>query len=314
MLAAPIVNPITILSTYTAFNSSLEMALSRALLGYSVAVFVGVLILFLPLEKILKQSLISRLNYSGKGKTSHSNATCDHGTEESRCSGHDHDASHHHDHQQCSHSHDEKQADCSDSHHSESSCSHVYDEKHENCSVHHHKESDCSHDHNHDHGECDHPGHEHHHDEDRLVSAMRVAMRDFIDVVVYFVIGVSLVTLLRDSIIQQDSWASKLAGAGDVQTSVFMMGLAFILSLCSTSDAFIVATSFGEKFGRVSKMAFMVYGPMMDVKLMFLYQTLMRWRAVVGLAILLFILVGTLCLFWGTVYFEWLSPMLDTKD
>jgi len=66
MLAAPIVNPITIASTFTAFNGSWEMALSRALLGYSVAVCVGVMILFLPLEKILKESLIAKLNFSGR--------------------------------------------------------------------------------------------------------------------------------------------------------------------------------------------------------------------------------------------------------
>ena len=48
-----------------------------------------------------------------------------------------------------------------------------------------------------------------------------------------------------------------------------MMGLAFFLSLCSESDAF-VAASFVQ-FGVASQLAFLVFGPMMDMKLGALY-------------------------------------------
>jgi uncharacterized protein len=49
-----------------------------------------------------------------------------------------------------------------------------------------------------------------------------------------------------------------------------MMGLAFILSLCSESDAF-VAASFVQ-FGVGAQLAFLVFGPMVDTKLAFLYS------------------------------------------
>ena len=48
-----------------------------------------------------------------------------------------------------------------------------------------------------------------------------------------------------------------------------MMGLAFFLSLCSESDAF-VAASFVQ-FGVGAQLAFLVFGPMMDMKLGALY-------------------------------------------
>jgi uncharacterized protein len=49
-----------------------------------------------------------------------------------------------------------------------------------------------------------------------------------------------------------------------------MMGLAFLLSLCSESDAF-VAASFVQ-FGAAAQLAFLVFGPMVDMKLGALYM------------------------------------------
>ena len=48
-----------------------------------------------------------------------------------------------------------------------------------------------------------------------------------------------------------------------------MMALAFLLSLCSESDAF-VAASFVQ-FGPAAQLAFLVFGPMVDMKLGALY-------------------------------------------
>ena len=310
MLAAPIVNPITLMSTFTAFSGSWEIALSRMALGYLVAVFVGFLVLFIPIEKILKKAVLSRLNFSGKGHSQLptpsecSHKGHDHGCgnpkveqQEHQCGGHAEGHSHGEDHACSAHRHSEEPHRCGD---------HTAEQQEHKCS---------SHTESHSHGdghECPSAGHHHHGQseqngrDDRIVSAMRVAMRDFIDVAVYFVIGVSLVTLLKESISAEESWVADLAASGEAQASAFMMALAFVLSLCSTSDAFVVATSFGEKFGRVSKMAFMVFGPMMDVKLLFLYQTLMRWRAVLLMALLLFILVGAACMLWGEVYGYWM--------
>ena len=55
-----------------------------------------------------------------------------------------------------------------------------------------------------------------------------------------------------------------------VVSQVAMMALAYLLSLCSESDAF-VAASFVQ-FGPSSQLAFLVFGPMVDTKLSALYM------------------------------------------
>ena len=75
---------------------------------------------------------------------------------------------------------------------------------------------------------------------------------------------------------------------------VAMMALAFVLSLCSESDAF-VAASFVQ-FGVGAQLAFLVFGPMVDTKLGILYSaTFSRgfFRTVV-IAVAAVTLVGTL--------------------
>ena len=54
-----------------------------------------------------------------------------------------------------------------------------------------------------------------------------------------------------------------------VLSLIAMMALAFLMSLCSESDAF-VAASF-VSFGPAAQLAFLVFGPMVDMKLAALY-------------------------------------------
>jgi uncharacterized membrane protein YraQ (UPF0718 family) len=61
------------------------------------------------------------------------------------------------------------------------------------------------------------------------------------------------------------------------------MLLAFVLSLCSESDAF-VAASFVQ-FSPSAQLAFLVLGPALDVKLSILYGASFGRRFVVGLAL-----------------------------
>ena len=69
------------------------------------------------------------------------------------------------------------------------------------------------------------------------------------------------------------SFVSKVAGT-PVLNIVVMMGLATVLSLCSESDAF-VAASFVQ-FGPAAQLAFLVSGPMIDLKLGALYAGTFR--------------------------------------
>lgn len=126
----------------------------------------------------------------------------------------------------------------------------------------------------------------------RLVLAMRTAMRDFLETAMYFTIGVAITSVFKayvteDLILLFNQ--SEMTGIG------LMMALAFVLSLCSTSDAFIAANF---PVPQSAKLAFLVFGPMMDVKLVFMYLSVFKSRFVLILSISLFVVIGVLSYLW----------------
>lgn len=124
----------------------------------------------------------------------------------------------------------------------------------------------------------------------RVGSALRVAVIDFLDVMVFFVLGVAISALFSTSVNQELIMPLAL---NDWIATFSLMGFAAILSLCSTSDAFIAATLIA--FPGVAKLAFLVFGPMFDLKLLFIYSAVFRKRFVAGLAVGLFVLIGLIC-------------------
>ena len=265
MLAAPIVNPITIFSTWNAFpdfeswpHRTEFFTFSRIFVGYVSAVVVSLIVLRIPLEKVLLPKILK----SNEKSTSKPATSCCNHTHE-----HAHDCDHSgHEHKHGAHDH----KDC---------CSHDSHDDHD------HKDC-CSHDsHDHDHGP-----------QSRLILAMRSALNDFTDVAIYFSIGVLITALFN--IRADEAWLANLA-KGPIGEVAAFMGLSFLLSLCSTSDAFIAATiAPPTSLRNAARLAFMVFGPMMDVKLIFLYATILRPKFIACLAVGLFLFVGTACLIW----------------
>lgn len=203
MLAAPIVNPLVAVSTFAAFRGqgAIEFTILRLSLGYAVAAAVSFVISGLPIERILKPSLIASL-------------------------GRPHD----------------------------------------------HEHPDAS------------PLVR------RLASAMHSGVRDFLDVLLYFILGVAIASVFSTAVNQKIILP---LASNDWIAVATMMGLAGILALCSTSDAFIAATFVA--FPAAAKLAFLVFGPMMDLKLIFIYSAVFRKRFVLGLALGLFVLIGLIC-------------------
>jgi uncharacterized protein len=89
---------------------------------------------------------------------------------------------------------------------------------------------------------------------------------DFLMLGKYLVIGAAAAGILQTFVPQ--TFIGAVADA-PVLSILALMGLAAALSLCSQSDAF-VAASFVQ-FGPASQLAFLVFGPMFDAKLAFLY-------------------------------------------
>lgn len=127
----------------------------------------------------------------------------------------------------------------------------------------------------------------------KLVHAMRSAMRDFLDTAMYFAIGVIITSAFNTQVNQ--AILNTVAG-NEWLALPSIMGLAMVLSLCSTSDAFIAAPM--ASFSMAAKLAFLVFGPMMDIKLLFMYSSVFRRKVVVFLLIGLFVLIGALSTPW----------------
>lgn len=201
MLAAPIVNPVVLLSTYAAFRgqSAAEFTMLRLGVGYVVAVIVALGVHNLPLNALLRRGVLSRVSAPTDTMAAEPFPV-------------------------------------------------------------------------------------------RVGNALRVAVTDFLDVMVFFILGVAISALFSTSVNQELIMPLAL---NDWIATFSLMGFAAILSLCSTSDAFIAATLIA--FPAVAKLAFLVFGPMFDLKLLFIYSAVFRKRFVAGLGVSLFILIGLIC-------------------
>ena len=148
--------------------------------------------------------------------------------------------------------------------------------------------------------------HHHHHGDgsrsllDRLQNAAGVATRDFLDVAVYFVIGAGAASFFSTAINQEIILP---LASNPVLSIASLMGLASVLSVCSTTDAFIAATL--TTFPMAAKLAFLVFGPMLDFKLIFLYSAAFSKRFIISLAIGLFVVIGVLCWRLSTLNLVW---------
>jgi uncharacterized membrane protein YraQ (UPF0718 family) len=78
----------------------------------------------------------------------------------------------------------------------------------------------------------------------------------------YFILGAFLASVFQTFV---GFAAMKSMASHEWIAIIVMMGLAFGLSICSSSDAFIAA-SFRNAMGTAPLFAFLVYGPMMDLK------------------------------------------------
>lgn len=193
MLAAPILNPIVVLSTYIAYRGRetlWPMVLGRVGLGFLAALVVGWAVGSRNRDTFLRDDVDPALG-----------ASCG----------------------------------CGDAH----GCS---------CT------GDCEHSHEHEHGS-------------KLRSFFGYFAGDFVYMGRFLIIGAAVAALLQ-TLLPQSILGS--VAAVPILSLVAMMALAFALSLCSESDAF-VAASFVQ-FGVGAQLAFLVFGPMMDAKLAFLYR------------------------------------------
>jgi uncharacterized membrane protein YraQ (UPF0718 family) len=118
---------------------------------------------------------------------------------------------------------------------------------------------------------------------DKAGSAFIHAMDDFLAVGHYLVIGAFIAALAQTYIARSSFLALSEIPLLSV---VLMMALAILLNLCSEADAFIAA-SFQSLVSVPAQLAFLLTGPMFDLNLLLMYQSIFNRKAIIVLASLI---------------------------
>jgi uncharacterized protein len=117
----------------------------------------------------------------------------------------------------------------------------------------------------------------------RLFSAFGMAGDELLEMGRYLVIGAAAAAILR-TVVPGSALIS--AGQGPILSVPLTMALAALLSICSVVDAF-VALSLTGLVSSGAMLAFLVFGPVVDIKSILLYGAVFRWRTVIMLVVLL---------------------------
>ena len=116
-----------------------------------------------------------------------------------------------------------------------------------------------------------------------LLRYLRHTQTEFFNVGKYLTAG-AFVSAVMQSLTKK----LPLSGTGLLLPMLSMMALAFLLSLCSSSDA-VVGRSFSARMPMGAVIAFLVYGPMMDIKNVIMLSGSLPKKFILRLAITVFV-------------------------
>jgi len=122
---------------------------------------------------------------------------------------------------------------------------------------------------------------------ERISAMLEHSINEFFSVSKYLVIG-SLLAAIVQTYVKTSTLVT--IGNGPVSSHLVMMGLSYVLSLCSQADAF-VAASFRSSFSTSSLLAFLVFGPMLDIKNTFMLLSTFKSKFVLLLCTIITITV-----------------------
>ncbi|MBI4836115.1 MAG: permease [Candidatus Abawacabacteria bacterium] len=133
---------------------------------------------------------------------------------------------------------------------------------------------------------------EHAHTHSRWSTFMQNMQSEFAEMMVLMVIG-GLIAAAVQTFLPRQLITS--LGTGPVISIVVMMLLAFVVSICSNVDAFF-ALAYASTFSSGAILAFLVFGPMIDIKSLIMMSTTFKTKAIVLMTILTLQLVFVLTL------------------
>lgn len=127
----------------------------------------------------------------------------------------------------------------------------------------------------------------------KIQAALRIAANEFFEMGMLLIAG-SMLAALMQTLVPQKTLLS--IASGPLFSVLTMEGIAFILSVCSTVDAFI-SLAFVNSFPSGAILAFLVLGPMIDVKSTIMLARIFSKKTLVYLIILPFLLVTLMSVF-----------------
>lgn len=148
---------------------------------------------------------------------------------------------------------------------------------------------ECGHDHGHD--------HRHQTGVQKFQACLEHAATEFFDVTKYFIIGAGLAAFAQVLI---DRSLLEALGRDPVTSVLVMIAFAFVICICSEADAFVAAT-FASTFTPGALLAFLVSGPMTDMKNTLMMSSSFNRRFVWSLNAAIFTITAVLAI--GVNYF-----------
>lgn len=147
----------------------------------------------------------------------------------------------------------------------------------------------------------------------RLGNISATALHDFVDITVFLILGAILAAIARQFIPPEE--IETLSREQPYLAIPAMMILAILMCLCSEADAF-VAASF-TKMHASAKLAFLVLGPMLDIKLILMFTRVFRLRLILTIAISVIVQTLIYCILvhlWGWDAMQSLVQSLGLKS
>lgn len=138
-----------------------------------------------------------------------------------------------------------------------------------------------------------------------LADILRHAADDFLVIGATLVVGAGLAAVINSGFSRE---AMEPFAHNPFTAVTGMLVLAIGLNLCSEADAFVGASFFA--FPLAAKLAFLVLGPMLDIKLIAMFTTVFRKRTIILISSLTTLLVFALCT-TGYVWIPWVVAIAE---
>lgn len=122
----------------------------------------------------------------------------------------------------------------------------------------------------------------------RLANISETSLHDFVDIMVFLTLGACLASVVKVWGPSQAEVQAMSAGYPAL-TILGMMLMAIVMCLCSEADAF-VAASF-RTLHPSGKLAFLVLGPMFDLKLLLMFTRVFRRKLIITIIVSVFVQV-----------------------